>query len=564
MGKNFQLGGVMAWVLAGSFVLAGCGSDKKNDNGSTGASGGSGGSGAASGAGGSGGVPDAAPEVAWPNLECDPLVPEYCGFPFPSNVFTADDTSTPTGRRVSVMGDFMPTSSQGPQARPDPFNVADGFSPGIQLLAYFEDAQEDGLVTPDNIGDSLENDSLTVIINAETGERIPHWAELDYSYPNDPMRSFQIRPAVRLDDSTRYIVAIRGLQNSSGAIEPSPAFKALRDNEPFSDDASVDQRRGLYADIFQRLGDAGVERDSLQLAWDFSTASRESTTSWMVHMRDESLTWLEENLEYSIDSVDETYKTDRIAYRIEGTFKSPLYVDDPAPGSNLLFGDDGMPEMNSEQPTIDVPFTLLIPQSALTTPAGIVEYGHGLLGSRGQVGSDNLVDFANEYNYAIFGIDLMGFASEDEQHITAILGSGQLDELKTMYDRIHQGTLNHLVAMRVMRDGMASDMTYGQYLDDSKLYYHGISQGGIFGPVYMALTTDVQRGVLGVPGQSYNLLLNRSVDFAPLLHRRASHVPSEPGRAALPQLDSGALGPGRADGLLTLRDAEPASWQQRA
>ena len=31
----------------------------------------------------------------------------------------------------------------------------------------------------------------------------------------------------------------------------------------------------------------------------------------------------------------------------------------------------------------------------------------------------------------------------------------------------------------------------------------------------MALTTEVTRGVLGVPGQPYNLLLPRSVDFAP-------------------------------------------------
>src|SRR5690606_7058965 len=33
--------------------------------------------------------------------------------------------------------------------------------------------------------------------------------------------------------------------------------------------------------------------------------------------------------------------------------------------------------------------------------------------------------------------------------------------------------------------------------------------------VYMAVTTDVERGVLGVMGQPYNLLLNRSVDFDP-------------------------------------------------
>src|SRR5262245_65820792 len=51
-------------------------------------------------------------------------------------------------------------------------------------------------------------------------------------------------------------------------------------------------------------------------------------------------------------------------------------------------------------------------------------------------------------------------------------------------------------------------------IDTTKRFYRGDSQGGIFGTTYMALTTDVTRGLLGEPGMPYNLLLNRSVDFA--------------------------------------------------
>jgi len=43
--------------------------------------------------------------------------------------------------------------------------------------------------------------------------------------------------------------------------------------------------------------------------------------------------------------------------------------------------------------------------------------------------------------------------------------------------------------------------------------YTGNSEGGIFGTVYMAVSQDVERGVLGVPGGSYGLLLPRSHDF---------------------------------------------------
>jgi hypothetical protein len=67
--------------------------------------------------------------------------------------------------------------------------------------------------------------------------------------------------------------------------------------------------------------------------------------------------------------------------------------------------------------------------------------------------------------------------------------------------------------MRMMKGGFADDPDYGMYIDPDRAYYHGISQGGIFGATYMALTTDVELGVLGVPGMPYNILLSRSVDF---------------------------------------------------
>src|SRR5690606_26901583 len=30
----------------------------------------------------------------WPTLECDPIVPDVCGMPFPNNVFTAPEAGT--------------------------------------------------------------------------------------------------------------------------------------------------------------------------------------------------------------------------------------------------------------------------------------------------------------------------------------------------------------------------------------------------------------------------------------------------------------------------------------
>jgi hypothetical protein len=75
--------------------------------------------------------------------------------------------------------------------------------------------------------------------------------------------------------------------------------------------------------------------------------------------------------------------------------------------------------------------------------------------------------------------------------------------------------LNSLFAMRMMKTSFAADGEYGRFVDPAQGYYWGISQGGIYGGTYMSVTTDVERGVLEVPGMPYNVLLSRSVDFDP-------------------------------------------------
>jgi len=52
-------------------------------------------------------------------------------------------------------------------------------------------------------------------------------------------------------------------------------------------------------------------------------------------------------------------------------------------------------------------------------------------------------------------------------------------------------------------------------IDTTRKFYWGISQGGIYGVVIVATSTDIERGQLGVPGGPYPLLLPRSVDFDP-------------------------------------------------
>lgn len=62
-------------------------------------------------------------------------------------------------------------------------------------------------------------------------------------------------------------------------------------------------------------------------------------------------------------------------------------------------------------------------------------------------------------------------------------------------------------------------------LDNSTRFYDGNSQGGIMGMALVAISTDIERFVLGVVGMNYSTLLPRSVDFDAF---EAIFVPANP------------------------------------
>jgi hypothetical protein len=461
-------------------------------------------------------LPEPDPVVDWPTLECDPLDPNYCLFPFPSNVFTAADASRATGRRVALPAGALPVATSGGMIDPAVFAALDGFSGGLPGMVHMPGATIKGLAGPLTIERSITTESPTIILDAETGELLPHFAELDMSHDDDARRTLLIRPVRRPRDGARYIFAVRHVVDAADQpLAPSPAFAALRDLTPFPDDPSIDARRPLYADIFARLKAAGVEREDLQLAWDFTVTSAESVTGRMLHIRDDALAQVgSAGPAYKIDSIVEDCETN-IALCVEGKMTVPLYLDKPDAGGRFVLDANGRPTQNG---TAEYPFTALIPKSAFVAPSAPVGYGHGLLGSRGQVGSGAFRDFAEQYNYILFAVDWVGMSEDDVSNIVVVLGSGELHDFESVVDRGQQGILNFILATRMMRGDFAQDpqLVYQgkpALFDTEHAYYFGNSQGGIFGASLMAVHVDVTRGMLGVPGQPYNLLLNRSVDF---------------------------------------------------
>jgi hypothetical protein len=435
----------------------------------------------------------------------------------------------------------MPVNNNDIGSEPDAFNEMDGFSPGIAAMTHMPGATATGLATPDSIEASLVDSSPTIILNTRTGERVPHWVDIDEYVVQAKLRvddgetdpdftierdidelrqeqALMLRPAIRLDDATRYIVAIRRVVDGEGtALPASEGFSALRDQTSSQDDI-IRSRRAHFEDLFSTLSGAGISRDDLQIAWDFTTASRDNNTRAMVHIRDDALARYPEGVSYSVELLNESLISG-MACRLEITFDMPLYMTQGNTGGLLNLGADGLPEQNGSFP---YSAALIIPMSAQTEAAPLVAFGHGQLGTKDQV--LGMQPLAASENLALFGLDFKGFAADDVPTVLGALAGGDLSRFRAIPERMHQGFLNFLMAMRtlsveadggpstLLNQALASDCG-GAALDGGKRYYFGGSQGGILGASLMALSTDIERGLLAVPGQSYNLLLNRSVNF---------------------------------------------------
>lgn len=461
----------------------------------------------------------------WELGPCNPIDPALCILPYPS-IFHMRPASTPTGYQVALTEEALPVNVNGIGVDPKYLNEKDGFSTLGALLFYFPDVSLAGTVGHANLADYAAADAKTVLLDVDTGERVPHWIELDMKAPPGA-RLLIIHPATPLRHGARHVVGVRGLTTTGGApIEPSPAFAALRDKVG-TDDGSVEGQRVRYnLEVFPALAAAGFAREELQLAWDFVTVSRQNSLGRMLYMRDDVLDALgAEGPPYEVTLVEDEDCADpavSIGRTVTIEMTAPLYTETDDPGALLTRDADGQPYRNGEK-TVEV--MLRIPCSLIDQPTPsfgrVVQYGHGLLGGKGEARNGYLSRMADEYRWVILASDWTGMKSEDTGAIAGALADDPTGFV-TVPERSMQGFTEFIAAMRLATGPLlqekalqftAGDNTIYAPIDPTRRSYYGNSQGGILGGAYLALSPDIERGVLGVGGTPYVLLLSRSADF---------------------------------------------------
>jgi len=405
------------------------------------------------------------------------------------------------------------------------YNLNDGFSPGASILLHVPgvDLTMTGAAPITDMARSLDASAPVVLVNASTLEHHLMWTELDSNATTEATRALIIRPGVNLAENTRYIVALRRMKDGNSAlIPPSADFLAYRDGTP-TGEPFKEARRPHMEEIFTTLAAAGVDRSDLYLAWDFTVASRRNLTERMLFVRDDGFERLGGAApNFTVTQVENDVDSN-IFRRVTGTYEVERYVDNVIPPARFVLGPDGLP-MHQATPQVasficNIPRAALPAGTAAATAARASIYGHGLLGSNDEVNGGNVEAMANEHNFVFCATKWIGMADEDVQNAIGILQD--LGKFPTLTDRLQQSMLNQLYLARLMihPQGFVSNAAFqdsvgGAVIDTSAVFYDGNSQGGIFGGTVVAISQDITRGVLGVPGMNYSLLLTRSTDFA--------------------------------------------------
>lgn len=492
-------------------------------------------------------APDAPFDSYLGDPDCDPILPGFtytrelgglppaCALPWPSSLYLKDDPTRKTGYTLTFGSRSLPENKQGIPIDPAAYRRRDGYSVGTPLMMVIPGVDLTGFATEDHIEKSLEKDApLTWFeVSGSTVRRIPYWVERDSLDLESSRSTIFVRPAVILKEATRYVVALGAIKDSQGKpIPPSPAFARLRDGKT-SGIPVLRDRQARFDKTFSFLEGQGLSRDSLSLAWEFHTASSESMHGDLLAMRDDALQRMgAKGPALSVEKVVEYAKVndgsgrpvnEYIGLELTGTFEVPSYLEATMisgfMGSQIRRDAQGKP---SAQGTRKPRFWIRIPHTALGGPPhGLVLYGHGLLGSGSQVTSGFNGKIASDHKLIFFATDLYGMSDEDALPLLSILS--ELGRFRSLSDRLHQGLTEWVLLARAMRERLGElpiAISKKIQVNKAELFYSGISQGGIFGASFVALSPDVTYGHLGVPGNNYSTLLQRSTDyqqFAPVV-----------------------------------------------
>ena len=490
---------------------------------------------------------DAEEEITCPPSDCAQLIDEVCFYPYPSMIHLKRDSASPTYYRVNLTKAMLPFKEEN-EGEADYFlgrlNSADGFSIATPLLAIFPSVHVDEATLPSvtDLASTVTVQSPVQVIDRETGDRLPVWAEMD-NYAKDPdnpelwvdeERTMIIRPMTALKWNHRYTVVITDkVRDDSGDPLPVPANMAALISGESTDSDQIEALRPEYDELFTFLEGLDIPKASIVLAWEFHTMSRDFAESSLLPVVEAARRHMADNVEYTIKACHAADEADRIAFscdekeldetiwrRLEGRVKLPDFLNE----NGYIEWLDGAPVLQGET---DVAFVASLPQSIRDAEAGatpLIQIGHGLLSATWRYlmvdADDNGTLAMNEkLGMIAVGFDFKGLCTDDLSSVMEMIKN--FNTMFTLHDSLIQGMANYnllvpFVHSTLMNDPMLLASGGEPLIDGDRSYFYGVSLGGIEGPITTALSPEIKTSVQHVGSAMFSSLLQHSAEFESL------------------------------------------------
>jgi len=500
--------------------------------------------------------------------------------PYPSIHRMAEDTSTTTGWRLFFDDDTLPTSDGGTPLDTARLNRLDGFSTVNTAVVLLADADIDAASLPSvhDLGSSMDAAASVQIIDLDSGERVPCFAELD-AHPQctgPGNRTLLIRPMRAMGFSTHHAVVItRALKQTDGdAVTAPERFAALRDGgevHPGLCD-SIDHYEALFAD----LEGVGIARQDLVLAWDFWTASEEVIHAPLDRIIEAGLESLPADpahaAEYDVDWISDTddghHVNDHIWRVAQGSYQLPNYLQDDVA---FALDSDALPEPQGDD---GMYYMAMVPESLHDAPAGsapVVIFGHGIFASPDDYIYDaedpsSVCALADRLGMIFVGTKWRGLTTSDL--VSALTVANDFGQFHVLSDKMVQGVANAVALPRLMQTDFTDASFFqaadgsGSLVDTSRVYYMGISLGGIEGVTLLANSEELDYGVFHVGGSMWSTMLERSSHWVTFDNYVTEVLPDPVDRQVLYSVSQLLWDP--VDPMTHVHQLEPKSvlWQE--
>jgi hypothetical protein len=438
---------------------------------------------------------------------CSPLAAQTCGAPFPSDLWTAADAASPTGRRTAVPDAVLRPEllaqlpSEDGMAPSAIFDGASGFSAGAGVV--FELA---GAHTPPPV----DGGEIVVAHDLATGARLPVEVLHDRGAGGDPSAVLRVFPRTRWPYAHRVLVAVA----TTGDGAPDVAGIA------------ADTARGTPAarymdDVAGALRQVGLDPARTRTATVFTVRDRAEVVGAMQRLFDDTAGRPHPVRDVRLNS---SLASTAIAGVVTGRVRVDNYRTDDGRGPVDFSGATRRDQW--------VPFQLTLPRSAQTRPAPVVIYQHGLGVTKE---TDVLVSTMNaQLGLATISIDWPNHG------IRAAADGGRIDDLWRP-DRLgaaagffEQGTPD-LAGLYTAIGGLRLDVLRRPTLanpagrgadgrpdlDTGSISMQGTSMGGLLGTNFAALAPKLDVLIFHVAGQNFARWFATSSLWAPTPCRTA-------------------------------------------